>query len=392
MISQTRWALVLVVVLTGVAAATNVGKVAPVVPLIQQELGLNLSNIGWVVSVYSLLAMLLCLPMSLLATKIGNYRMALGALLLMGSGGLISAYADGFNLLMLGRMTEGLGFVMIAVTAPALIARVVTIKDRPIAMTMWSLWLPMGVSVTLLSAPLLMGWSGWRLLWQASGWFSLFCLLVVGVSFFNIGRSGDRQAAITKAELADLFHRDSWLLVLSFICFGSVYTTAIAFAPTFWHEVHGISLASGALLLAPVMLCTMVGNISSGILIKRGFLVNRLLVYCFVVPALLGGLAFIEGLPFWLQYLFFISFASLTGMVPTAIMAIAPSYTYNPVQIGPMVALVFQGATTGQFIGPILFSQLIEYQQYNWTWSLLFFGGFALLGGSLMYFIRPSRY
>jgi predicted MFS family arabinose efflux permease len=338
-----------------------------------------------------MLAMLLCLPMSLLASKVGNYRMALAALLLMGGGGLVSAHAHDFNTLMLGRITEGFGFVMIAVTAPALIARAVTTQDRPIAMTMWSLWLPVGVSATLLAAPLLVAWSGWRLLWTASGWVALMWVLVLGVAFFNVGRSGDRQAAITRIELADLFHRDSWLLVLSFICFSSVYTAAIAFAPTFWHEVHRMSLASGALLLVPAMLGTIVGNISSGLLIKRGYPVNRLLAACFVVPALLGGLAFVEGLPFWLQYMCFISFTTLTGMVPTAIMAVAPAYTHSHVQIGPIVALVFQGATTGQVIGPVLLSQLIEYQQHNWTWGLLFFGGFAVVGGSLMYLIRPPQ-
>ena len=58
-------------------------------------------------------------------------------------------------------------------------------------------------------------------------------------------------------------------------------------------------------------------------------------------------------------------------------------------QIGPSVAMVFQGATAGQVLGPILFSQLIEYHQHNWSWALLFFGVFALLGGMFMFLIRP---
>ena len=390
-VAKTHWWLVIVVVLAGVTAATNIGKVAPVIPLIQQELGLSLANVGWVVSGFSCAAMFLCLLMSVLASKIGNYRLAVLALLLMGVGGLVSASADEFTTLLLGRITESLGFVMIAVTGPALIAKVVLTKDRPLAITLWSIWLPVGVILMLLLSPLLVDLSGWRLVWQTTGSLALVWTLVLGIALFKIGWASDREKSISRTEFRGLFHRNSWLLALSLACFSCVYLAATSFAPTFWFETHNISLRNGAYWLALAMFGTIIGNISSGLLVKRGYPTRNLLLIGFVVPALLGGLAFVVGLPFWLQYLCFFTFVTFGGAVPTVAMTVAPTYTTAPVQVGPSVALVFQGATTGQVLGPILFSQLIEYHQYNWSWAVLFFSMFALVGGALMSMIRPPN-
>lgn len=381
---KTHWWLVFVVVFAGVTAATNIGKVSPVIPLIQQELGLSLVNIGWIVSGFSFFSMFLCLLMSVLASKAGNYRLAVLALVLMGVGGLASASAADFTILLFGRITESLGFVMIAVTGPALIAKVVLTKDRPLAITFWSIWLPVGVILMLLLSPVLVDFSGWRLLWLVTGCLALLWALVLGIALFRIGRASDREPSINRAEFRGLFHRNSWLLTLSMLCFSCAYMSATAFAPTFWFETHGISLREGAYWLALAMFGTIVGNLSSGLLLKRGYPARSLLLAGFVLPAFLCGFVFVSGLPFWLQYICLVLFVTCGAAVPTITLATAPTYATSSVQVGPSVAMVFQGATAGQVLGPILLSQLIEYHQYNWSWAVLFFGAFALIGGVLM--------
>ncbi|PWQ94393.1 CynX/NimT family MFS transporter [Leucothrix pacifica] len=390
-VNKTNWSLVLIIVFAGITAATNIGKVAPVIPLIQQELGLSLVNVGWVVSGFSLAAMFLCLLMSVLATQVGNYRLAVLALLMMGAGGLISANAGSFPALLSGRVTESLGFVMIAVTGPALLAKVALPEDMAIAITLWTIWLPVGVILMLLLSPLLVSLSGWRLVWSVTSWLSLAWALVLGIAVFKIGTAGDRAPRISRAEFRGLFHRNSWLLTLSMTCFSMAYLAATSFAPTFWYETHDISLRQGAYFLTFAMFGTMIGNLSSGLLVKRGYATRKLLLMAFVIPTLIGGCSFLTSLPFWVQYIGFVIFTTLAGAVPTVLMAVAPTYTSSPVQIGPSVAMVFQGATTGQVLGPILLSQLIEYHQHNWSWALLFFSVLAVMGSLLMSQVRPPE-
>ena len=170
-----------------------------------------------------------------------------------------------------------------------------------------------------------------------------------------------------------------------------IIIVAITFSPTVWHETKQISLQTGSYLLAFAMLTTVAGNLCAGLLIKRGYPLNRLLVRGFVIPAVLCSLIFVPALPFWVQYSCFVLFTSAVGVVPAAIFAKAPAYTTEPIQISLVIALVFQGTATGQALGPILFSNLIEWQHQNWSWGLLYFLSFAIAGGLVMYSVKPPK-
>jgi MFS family permease len=389
--TKTSWPLVMIVAGAGFTAAFNIGKVAPVLPLIQVEMGLELSDLGLVASVYSLLSMLLCVPIAIAGAQFGNYRTAVLALGLMGCGGLLSAHADNLSWLLFGRIVEGFGFVMIAVAGPALIARAVLPQDRAMGMTVWSLWLPVGVSAMLLISPTLIDLADWRLPWSLTGWFSLFWMLVVTLTFLNVGRAGDKQRGITKQQIMGIFQPGTLMMALSIGLFSSLYTVGIAFSPTLWHETKQISLQTGSYLLAVAIFCTVIGNFIGGYFIKRGYPLNRLLVIGFVIPSLLCSLVFVQALPFWLQYLCFVIFTTSVGVIPAAIFAKAPAYTTEPIQISLAIALVFQGTTAGQVIGPIVFSHLIEWKNGDWSWGAVYVLSIAVMGGLVMYSIKPPK-
>ena len=389
--TKTSWPLVMIVAGAGFTAAFNIGKVAPVLPLIQAEMGLELSDLGLVVSVYSLLSMLLCVPIAIAGAQFGNYRTAVLALGLMGCGGLLSAHADSLSWLLLGRIVEGFGFVMIAVAGPALIARAVLPQDRAMGMTVWSLWLPVGVSSMLLLSPTLIDLANWRLPWSITGWFALFWMVVLALAFLKVGRSGDKQRGITKQQIMGIFQPGTLMMALGLGIFSSLYTVGIAFSPTIWYETKQISLQTGSYLLAIAIFSTVIGNLVGGYFIKRGYPLNRLLVIGFVIPSMLCSLVFVQALPFWFQYACFVVFATSVGIIPAAIFAKAPAYTTEPIQISLAIALVFQGTTAGQVIGPIVFSNLIEWKDGDWSWGLVYALSIAVIGGLVMYSIKPPK-
>jgi len=389
--TKTSWPLVMVAAGAGFTAAFNIGKVAPVLPLIQAEMGLELSDLGLVVSVYSLLTMLLCVPVAIAGAQFGNFRTAVLSLGLMGCGGLLSAHADSLSWLLFGRIVEGFGFVMIAVAGPALIARAVLPQDRPIGMTIWSLWLPVGVSTMLLVSPTLINFADWRLPWSLTGWFALFWMVVLALAFLKVGRAGDKQRGITKQQILEIFQPGTIGMAAGLGLFSCLYTVGIAFTPTIWHETKQISLQTGSYLLAIAILSTVIGNFVGGFFIKRGYPLNRLLVFSFVIPSIICSMMFVQALPFWFQYFCYVIFAVSVGVIPAAIFAKAPAYTTEPIQISLAVALVFQGTAAGQVIGPVLFSNLIEWQDRDWSWGLAFYLCIAVIGGLVMYSIRPPR-
>jgi len=52
---------------------------------------------------------------------------------------------------------------------------------------------------------------------------------------------------------------------------------------------------------------------------------------------------------------------------------------------------VFQGTTAGQVIGPILFSNLIEWKDQDWSWGMPFYLAIAVIGGLVMYSVKPPK-
>ncbi len=383
--SKTRWALVFIATAAGFAASFNVGKIAPTLLLLRAELETTLFEMGLVVSVYSILAMLLPIPIGLLTARFGAYRMLLSALMLLGGGALLSARTTTLDFLLLTRVLEGLGYVMTAIAAPALIATVVKPADRPIALGIWAGWLPLGISLMFLLSPSVIEVGGWRGVWLLTGLFPLLWLLVVGWSFRSHAHTAAPNPA-TRYQRGDwkiLLQPGPLLLALSFCCFALTFVVTTTFLPAAWQEINQVPVAYSARLLALTIASHALGNFLGGWLIAKGYPPARVLCGAFVLPALLGGLAF-TTMPFVWQYACIVVFMFVLGIVPGAVFATAPTYAQSPRQISLLIGLVFQGAATGQVLGPVLFSQLVERAGGSWNDAFWFFAACTLLGGLLM--------
>jgi MFS family permease len=75
-------------------------------------------------------------------------------------------------LLLLSRFLEGAGLIAVAVSAPALLTSAAAPADRRFALGIWSSYLPAGVGLIMLLAPLTLPLGGWRALW----WLALAAL------------------------------------------------------------------------------------------------------------------------------------------------------------------------------------------------------------------------
>jgi len=83
-----------------------VGKMPPALPLLQQDLGLNLREVGWVVSLFSTIATLCAAGMGLLSGRVGAWRFTLVGLCALVAGGLLGAVSDSYAVLLASRILE----------------------------------------------------------------------------------------------------------------------------------------------------------------------------------------------------------------------------------------------------------------------------------------------
>jgi MFS transporter, CP family, cyanate transporter len=121
-LSRTHWPGVLAVVAAGLAIALNVGKVPVALPALRSELGLSLVQAGWVSSMLTTVAVFSAAIVGMWVGRIGALRMVLGGLLVCAAASLLPVLAPaGWAVLIGSRFLEGFGFMIVAVTCPALI-------------------------------------------------------------------------------------------------------------------------------------------------------------------------------------------------------------------------------------------------------------------------------
>lgn len=394
--SQTHWLLVFVATVAGFGAAFNVGKLAPTLHSLQSDLDLSLMQISWVVSSFSVIAMLFAFPAALVSSRYGAYRVALIALTLLGVGAFGSSSSDTFSTLIFFRVIEGIGFVLTAVSAPALISHVTHPSNRPVAMAIWSTWIPIGVSIMLVVSPLvlnenLLGNKGWRAVWLLTSVFAFAWLVVTAVSFFSHHKQHQVNRTVTPLDLTGIFNRSTLMLAASFSCYSAVFLVAVSMMPTVWLQTKGIPAETSSWWLSIIVAGCVVGNIIGGWLVTKGIPTSKILAASFVIPTCLGGLAFLEFIPFWLQLLSMGVFILFAGIVPGTVFAVIPTYAKSPEQVSLIVGVVFQGAAMGQVLGPILFGFIIDLFNENWNWGFGFYVAIAILGGIIMINLKPRN-
>jgi MFS family permease len=160
----SRWSTVVLVVGAGVVSAFQVGKAPTALLAVQADLSLDLSTASWLLSAFAIVGAFTGAAVGIAVDHLGARRMVLGGLLLQAACSALGAMAEGAPLLLAARVIEGLGFLTVTVAAPTLVVGVVAPQGRGRAMAVWGTFMPVGIALVMLAAPLLTA-IGWRGFW-----------------------------------------------------------------------------------------------------------------------------------------------------------------------------------------------------------------------------------
>ncbi len=378
--------VVTVAILGGLVSAFHMGKIPGALLSLQQTFDLNLFQSGLVVSSFSLLSALFGLSLGELSRRTGACLAGTLGLLATAAGAAMGALAGSFSVLLVSRIVEGFGFLLVAVTMPGLVNRVCPANVRPLALGIWSAFIPTAMSLMLLSSPTILSLSGWRGLWWLS---ALLSLLLAGIFLFQTKHSGPPSLATKAMHPYRQQLRIPLLVSAIFSCYSALFAAVTAFLPTYWTTQHPMELEYATYLTSLVVVGNILGNITAGYLVGRGLSLVRILQV-----ALLGGggsavLVFSGLLPLSGEMLAAGSFTFLAGMLPGAVFAhigeIAPSPDAVPLTTG----MIFQGAGIGQVLGPVGFGMMAGYS-LGWTGGAGLLLVIGLVGISLIYWL-PLR-
>jgi len=376
---------VLLAVGAGIVGAFQVGKAPIALPQIRAELGLDLSLAAWILSLLPLTGALTGVVLGSVVTRLGPRRLLPPALLLIAAASLAGGLAPGAALLLLSRVVEGFGFMVVMIAAPALITVATTPADRPLAFGLWGCFMPFGMAVAMLAAPLL-PLVGWRGLWLAmAGLLTVYA----GLAWWRLPAAASTTAAPGRLrhDLAvTLAAPGPRLLALLFMSYSVCYIGLTGFLPTLLIERMAIAPGTAGLLTAAVAAANILGNLATGPLLRRGVPPWQPILAAALTIAATASLIYQPSTPPAGAYLLSLLFSAVGGLLPGCLFSAAAAQAPAPRLIPVALGLLMQGSTIGQVIGPALVGAVAT----AWGWSAVapLLAGVILLGAALALVLR----
>lgn len=373
--AKTSWAAILLIVVAGIVAALHAGKVAIAAPLLQSEWGLGPSALGWLTGLFALIGFMGGIVTGSLTGRLGAQRLLVAGLLVMALGAASGALMTEFYGLLLSRIAEGAGFLLITVAAPALLNDVTHPKDRDWAFALWSCFMPLGIALAMIVGPM---FTNWQMLWWASSSLSLaICWLVPYAISASPLRQDSSWQKVYQDTHAVLHACGPTGLAALFLLYSVMFFAVFSFLPVLMMDRLGVSHTSAGMLSALALMTNVLGNLAAGFLLARG--VNRyplLLIACLVM-GLTGLGLFLPSLPgtaaLGLSMLFFFS----GGLIPATVLAAAPNVAPTTGLVPVVLGFIVQGNNLGQILGAIIIGSALQW--LGWSSASYLVAGTALL-------------
>lgn len=264
-----RWRILAALTFARASMGYQFQSVASVAPFVTADLGLDKTQLGWLIGLYLLPGIVFALPGGFLGARYGDKRLTLVGLGLMAGGGLWLALAGSFAEANVARLVSGVGAVIINVLFTKMVADWFDGKDRLLAMSFLVNAWPIGIGLALLVISMLGEAADWH--W-ALGSVAVFavCGFAAVLAVYR-APDGMTQTAAAPPSLR-MLDADEWRLLMiasmPWLLFNAAYQILVSFLPSFFLETGlGISRSGATAALNTVLIVVSVQL--GGFVLKR---------------------------------------------------------------------------------------------------------------------------
>ncbi|MBF6132103.1 MFS transporter [Nocardia otitidiscaviarum] len=347
-------------------------------PAIGDDLNLDHTQLGMVVSVFFLAYAGMQIPAGLLADRYGALTMGTIGLLAWSVFTGLTAVAWSFSTLLAMRFLFGL---VQGVFPPAAL-KALSERSLPEQRTTASGWTnasnAVGTLLAALVAAILLPTVGWRIM------FALISLLGVAVLLawrrwmpdpLPEAVAAPDARPVRDRRLRRLVMRSPALLGFAVIFFGydAIVWGLSAWMPTYLHDEYGVSTSTAALIGLPATVFAAMGTVAGARLSDRiGGRPRRI-----VVPAMIVTAALAVALPYAGSVLVFVIAATVLGTVASLcyMPAFAVPLRALPTELlGSATAVIIFGGQLAGVVTPLLFGAVTDHVSYTAAFATLTLG------------------
>lgn len=382
-----RLAVITTLLIAGVFAGAQLGKIAPLVAWYQAEAGFSLVLVGWLTSMIGVFVAIVALPAGWAIDRAGIRRAALVGTLFLSVGAVALPLLDAPAAILSARLVEGIGYVILVIALPAMLTAISPPTWRGPVLAIWSCFVPVGYAISDLTARAILPVVDppAYLLVIAAGYI-LFAgtglLLATAVPDADDVRPNHGDApGISAARPASTLSLPVLLIALGFGCFVVQSVSFFSFAPAFIAGGGALLLSAGA-----ITLFTPIGNVLAGFLV--GGASERRIAWIAIIFLALTALAtfliFASPSPL-LATVAAVAFCIVSGVVGSVLFAVIPLVVPRGGSVSIAIGLVAQAGGIGTLFGPPLAALVIEHG--GWMALGFYLSAIGIVG---MLFILPN--
>ncbi|NNE86931.1 MAG: MFS transporter [Silicimonas sp.] len=148
-----RWFILLVLFLVRMTMAFQFQAVAALSPFLIESFAIGLADIGLLIGVFLAPGVIIAIPGGAIAARVGDKRVVAMALFMMLGGGVMTAFAADWNMLIAGRIIAGAGGVFLNVVSTKMLVDWFAGREIATAMAIFVNSWPIGIALALLILP-----------------------------------------------------------------------------------------------------------------------------------------------------------------------------------------------------------------------------------------------
>jgi MFS family permease len=380
---SARLAAIVLILLAGVLTGAQLGKIAPLIPWYQAELGLSLVASGWLAAILGIFIAIAALPAGWAIDRLGLARsIQIGAVALAIGGIALSASASPAAIFA-ARLVEAIGYLALCVGLPAALNAISPVSWKGPVLAIWSGFVPLGFATSdFLAASMLPAATPPGFLLTIVLVFAVFATAaLILLRGFDLNVSAGAAGGIRQT-----LSRDVVLLAVSFGAFVVLSVSMFTFLPSFvaGDGAHYLVSAGAVALSVPL------GNVAASVLVrgKGPAQMARLAIFGFAISALTAVPAFTLASPL-LATLSALLLAISGALVASAQFAAIPFLTPRGGSVSVAFGLVAQAGGIGTVFGPPLAAAVAE--SFGWAGFGWFLAATALVGLACMLPIAGRR-
>ncbi|MEI5988604.1 hypothetical protein A5881_000091 [Enterococcus termitis] len=375
---RNRWLKFLLLYVGGVVVSLSQLKLVPIQNELGQDLGVSLSLVSWLMSIFTVSGIFLAIPGGALVTRFGPKKLLVGLMGCLAIGNIWGAFSNNFWSLLISRAIEGISFSMIIMVGIVLINFWFKDGSSGIATGLWGTFSALGSMLAMnLFKPLAVAY-GLHSLWLIIAGLSvlLLCLylfLLDEPTSRTIAEQKNDKGLITKA----ITNKSIWLLAFAQGCMAFILFAFINLYPQMYTQQYGLSESLANSYTGYFGLFGIPFGALAGYLIdktKKG----QIIIFCSFMLML--------GATFWMGYLgsnvTFIAqlFALSAGasLSSSCVMILAPKVVKQERLIGASISFINLFYYIGIFIGTPLVTKISESSQ-SWTVAIYVLSGVGVV-------------